>query len=221
MAVISRCLRKNPSERFQRADEVKRALQQVGRSASVPAIAVLPFQNLSAEKEDEYFSDGLTEEIINALTKIAGLRVTACTSAFAFGARNTISGKSAPGSGPTTSSKGASGGPAFMLVRPALTVIRGAIGLILILRYTLCIIGCMRTNIELNDDLMREAMRHSKAKTKRALIEEALRTLVRVRTEESRRRSYQDRLTAVQQRLAGLTFRDSSAALIRQDREGR
>ena len=83
-AIISRCLRKNPDDRFQGADEVKRALQQVGHSANVPAIAVLPFQNMSAEKEDEYFSDGLTEEIINALTKIAGLRVTARTSAFAF-----------------------------------------------------------------------------------------------------------------------------------------
>jgi len=83
-AIISRCLRKNPADRFQRADELKRALQQVGRSSPIPALAVLPFTNMSAEKEDEYFSDGLTEEIINALTKIAGLRVTARTSAFAF-----------------------------------------------------------------------------------------------------------------------------------------
>ena len=86
-AIISRCLRKNPDDRIQRADEVKRALQQVGRSGAVPAIAVLPFTNMSAEKEDEYFSDGLTEEIINALTKIAGLRVMARTSSFAFRGR--------------------------------------------------------------------------------------------------------------------------------------
>lgn len=80
---------------------------------------------------------------------------------------------------------------------------------------------CMRTNIVLDDDLVREAMRYSKAKTKRALVEDALRTLVRVRAEESRRQSYQDRLLAVQSRLAGLTFRESASEIIRQDREGR
>jgi len=85
-AIISRCLGKNPGDRFQRADDVKQALQQLGSSGSppVPAIAVLPFTNMSEDKEDEYFSDGLTEEVINALTKIAGLRVTARTSSFAF-----------------------------------------------------------------------------------------------------------------------------------------
>jgi TolB-like protein len=86
-AIISRCLRKNPGDRIQRADEVKQALQQVGRSGAVPAIAVLPFTNMGAEKEDQYFSDGLTEEVINALTKIAGLRVMARTSSFAFRGR--------------------------------------------------------------------------------------------------------------------------------------
>jgi Arc/MetJ family transcription regulator len=79
----------------------------------------------------------------------------------------------------------------------------------------------MRTNIVLDDELVREAMRHSRAKTKRALIEDALRTLVRVRAEENRRKSYRDRLTAVQNRLAGLTFRESAVDLIREDREGR
>jgi TolB-like protein len=51
------------------------------------AIAVLPFSNLSPEPE-EYFSDGLTEEIIHALSSIAGIRVVARTSAFAFKHKN-------------------------------------------------------------------------------------------------------------------------------------
>jgi adenylate cyclase len=49
-----------------------------------PSIAVLPFANLSADKENEYFSDGLAEEILNLLAKIQGLKVIARTSAFAF-----------------------------------------------------------------------------------------------------------------------------------------
>jgi len=85
-AIISRCLCKDPADRFRRADEVLQALQQVGVSvpSPVPALAVLPFTNMSEDKEDEYFSDGLSEDVINALTKIPGLRVTARTSSFAF-----------------------------------------------------------------------------------------------------------------------------------------
>ena len=50
----------------------------------LPSIAVLPFTNLSADKEQEYFCDGMAEEIINALTQVEGLRVVARTSAFSF-----------------------------------------------------------------------------------------------------------------------------------------
>ncbi|MFB6317935.1 helix-turn-helix domain-containing protein [Saccharicrinis sp. FJH54] len=53
------------------------------------SIAVLPFVNMSADKENEYFSDGITEEIINALTKVNGLKVIARTSSFAFKGKNT------------------------------------------------------------------------------------------------------------------------------------
>ncbi len=52
--------------------------------ARAPAVAVLPFANLSGDKENEYFSDGLADEIITLLTRIPRLRVTARTSSFAF-----------------------------------------------------------------------------------------------------------------------------------------
>lgn len=56
------------------------------------SIAVLPFVNMSSNKEAEYFSDGITEEIINALAKIKELKVTSRTSSFSFkGTKSTIS----------------------------------------------------------------------------------------------------------------------------------
>ncbi len=85
---VTRCLRKDPSQRFHTMLDVKKALADTAlpgaRKEEAPSIAVLPFLNLSADKENEYFSDGLAEEIINALTKVPELRVIARTSAFAF-----------------------------------------------------------------------------------------------------------------------------------------
>jgi len=52
------------------------------------SVAVLPFVNMSPDSENEYFSDGITEEILNALTKVDGLMVTSRTSSFAFKGRN-------------------------------------------------------------------------------------------------------------------------------------
>ena len=57
---------------------------QVTSQSDVPSIAVLPFANMSADPEQEYFCDGMAEEIINALTKLGDLRVVARTSAFQF-----------------------------------------------------------------------------------------------------------------------------------------
>ncbi len=84
--IVARCLRKNPAERFQTMGEVRAALELVSvkPAEDQPSIAVLPFSNMSADKENEYFSDGLAEEILNALVRVPGLKVTARTSSFAF-----------------------------------------------------------------------------------------------------------------------------------------
>ncbi|HKR07318.1 MAG TPA: tetratricopeptide repeat protein, partial [Bacteroidia bacterium] len=58
------------------------------KAASDKSIAVLPFINLSADVENEYFSDGISEEILNALTRVEGLQVTARTSSFSFRGKN-------------------------------------------------------------------------------------------------------------------------------------
>jgi serine/threonine protein kinase len=85
MHVITRCLRKSPGDRFANVAEIRAALETVNaRSTAQPSIAVLPFENLSADKDNEYFSDGLTEEIINVLAHVPGLKVIARTSAFSF-----------------------------------------------------------------------------------------------------------------------------------------
>jgi len=58
--------------------------QNIRGAAPVKSVAVLPFVNLSADKHDEYLSDGMTEELINALARVPGLRVPGRTSCFAF-----------------------------------------------------------------------------------------------------------------------------------------
>jgi eukaryotic-like serine/threonine-protein kinase len=88
--IVTRCLRKVPASRFQTMSEVRTALEQITtvRIDDSPSIAVLPFANMSRDADDEYFSDGLAEEIINSLTQIQGLKVIARTSAFAFKGKN-------------------------------------------------------------------------------------------------------------------------------------
>ncbi len=86
--VIHRCLEKSAAARFPNMTDVSRALKLApAASGAGPSIAVLPFQNLSADPENEFFGDGLAEEIINALSPIEGLRVAARTSSFSFKAR--------------------------------------------------------------------------------------------------------------------------------------
>jgi serine/threonine-protein kinase len=88
--IVRRCLAKAPADRFQTMGEVARALDEatVRPARRQPSIAVLPFANMSGDIENEYFSDGLAEEIINELTHIPGLKVIARTSAFAFKGKN-------------------------------------------------------------------------------------------------------------------------------------
>ncbi len=84
--VVRRCLAKPRLERFQNMSDLRRTLEAISGKAvePQPSIAVLPFATMSANKDDEYFSDGLAEEIINALAQIEGLNVTARTSSFSF-----------------------------------------------------------------------------------------------------------------------------------------
>jgi len=79
-------------------DELHDALSRKENAATGPpptgsavpkkSIAVLPFVNMSADKSDEYLSDGMTEELLNALTKVKGLRVPGRSSSFAFKGNN-------------------------------------------------------------------------------------------------------------------------------------
>jgi len=86
--IITRCLAKESGRRYPTARELYQSLKRLenelettgGKSA--PSIAVLPFADLSPEKDQDYFCEGLAEELINALVKIEGLRVASRTSAF-------------------------------------------------------------------------------------------------------------------------------------------
>jgi len=97
--IVDRCLAKIVTERYFTARELREALERLRRDFSTgsrntlapaaadktPAsVAVLPFTNMTADPENEFFADGITEEIINALTQIEDLHVAARTSAFSF-----------------------------------------------------------------------------------------------------------------------------------------
>jgi TolB-like protein/Tfp pilus assembly protein PilF len=96
-----RCLDKNPAERYVSATELRTALDKVmvgsaahpeqievteppSAAAEEVSVAVLPFRDMSPDKDQEYFCDGIAEELTNALVKVDGLRVAALSSAFQF-----------------------------------------------------------------------------------------------------------------------------------------
>jgi eukaryotic-like serine/threonine-protein kinase len=96
--VVAKTLALHPVDRFATGDELSGALERADRAGqgdriiegsearrlADASIAVLPFANPSADPEAEYFSDGMTEEIINALSQLSGLRVAARSSSFSF-----------------------------------------------------------------------------------------------------------------------------------------
>lgn len=91
--IVAKCLQKNPAGRYQKAEDLIEDLKRaaVASGAVQPAggvalksIAVLPFDNISPDPENEYFSDGLTEEIITHLSKIRTLKVISRTSAMRY-----------------------------------------------------------------------------------------------------------------------------------------
>jgi non-specific serine/threonine protein kinase len=88
--VIRRCLEKDPRRRLQSSLDLRNDLEALQREIgslekeTVPSIAVLPFVDMSAERDQDYFCDGIAEEIINALTHVRDLRVASRTSSVQF-----------------------------------------------------------------------------------------------------------------------------------------
>jgi eukaryotic-like serine/threonine-protein kinase len=97
--IVMQCLGKDPHDRPASASDVVAALDgplaasrpRVATPLESPAaatIAVLPFANMSGDPDNEYFSDGITDDIISALTQVSGLRVAARASSFSYKGRN-------------------------------------------------------------------------------------------------------------------------------------
>jgi eukaryotic-like serine/threonine-protein kinase len=88
--LVMRALEKNPAARPQSAGDLVAALDAIrivsmtGDTSATNSIAVLPFVNMSKDPETDYFSDGVTDEIIGTLARLKGLRVTGRASSFAL-----------------------------------------------------------------------------------------------------------------------------------------
>ncbi|OGC93681.1 MAG: hypothetical protein A2W25_06170 [candidate division Zixibacteria bacterium RBG_16_53_22] len=95
--ILDKALRKDPASRYQSADEItadlkllRENIDKIEHEAAavaeklIPSIAVLPFRDMSPQRSQEYFGEGIAEEIINGLAKMKGIRVVARTSSFTF-----------------------------------------------------------------------------------------------------------------------------------------
>jgi serine/threonine protein kinase/Flp pilus assembly protein TadD len=97
--LLRRCLEKEPERRPAVISEVRRAIEEIAHGSARKfsplrhaeahsSIAVLPFANLSSDKDSDFFTDGLTEEIINALAHVPGLKIAGRSSSFFFRGKN-------------------------------------------------------------------------------------------------------------------------------------
>ncbi len=99
--IVSKAMTKDVEERYQNVGELLFDLRslvkkyestcftdQISQMKSVPSIAVLPFVDMSPQKDQEYFCDGIAEELINVLTHVENLHVVARTSAYSFKHKN-------------------------------------------------------------------------------------------------------------------------------------
>jgi non-specific serine/threonine protein kinase len=92
-SVVLKCLEKDPDNRYRSGGDLREDLENARKGqlpvddatlAAAPSIAVLPFTDMSLERDQEYFCEGMADEIINAFTGIEGLRVASRTSSFRF-----------------------------------------------------------------------------------------------------------------------------------------
>jgi Arc/MetJ family transcription regulator len=79
----------------------------------------------------------------------------------------------------------------------------------------------MRTNIVINDELLREAGTYTNARTKKDIVEEALKTFVRIKEKERRTASYIDRLAELDRKIEGIRLRKPPSEILREDRDRR
>jgi len=88
--ILKRCMEKDPDRRYQTALDIRNEIEELQQEArttkleEAPSVAVLPFADMSPKKDQDYFCEGIAEELINGLGRIQNLRVASRTSAFNY-----------------------------------------------------------------------------------------------------------------------------------------